>query len=124
MGTATSRFTDVIESAFGSEEAADIREAYEEACEEEDDDEEGTEPIEPEASTSEGAKRKQSSAPPKHKLPCTEGCSLEDATVYYPTLSDEGEPSSCCGGPTVYILSQVQLSHGCCWLQLSFQCGH
>ena len=109
-GTTTSRFTDVIKSAFGGEEAADVREAYEEACEEEDDDEEGTEPMELEASTSEGAKRKQSSAPPKCKLPRTEGCSLEDATVYYPTLSDEGNHLHAAVDPQ-YISSRKSSSH-------------
>ena len=109
-GTTTSCFTDVIESAFGSEEAADVREAYEEAGEEEDDDKEGTEPVEPEASTSEGAKKKQSSAPPKRKLPRTEGCSLEDATVYYPTLSDEGNHLHAAVDPQ-YISSRKSSSH-------------
>ena len=109
-GTATSCFTDVIKSAFGGEEAADVREAYEEAGEEEDDDEEGTEPVGPEASTSEGAKRKQSSAPPKCKLPHTEGCSLEDATVCYPTLSDEGNHLHSAVDPQ-YISSCKSSSH-------------
>ena len=88
----------------------DIREAYEEAVEEEDDDEEGAEPKEPEASTSEGAKRKQSSIPPKPKLPCTEACSLEDAKVYYPTLSDEGNHLHAVVDPQ-YISSRKSSSH-------------
>ena len=109
-GTATSRFTDVIESAFGGEEAADVQEAYKEAGEEEDDGEEGTEPAESEASTSEHTKRKQSSVPPKRELPRTEGCSLEDATVYYSTLSAEGNHLHTAVDPQ-YISSRKSSSH-------------
>ena len=107
-GTATSHFTDVIESAFGGEETADVREAYEEAWEEEDDNEEGTEGTE--ASTTEGTKRKQLSAPSKRKLPRTEGSSLEDATVHYPTLSDEGNHLHAAVDPQ-YISSLQSSSH-------------
>ena len=97
-GTATSKFTDVLEAVFGidEEEVPDL---------EEEEDEPDTIPEEglitketaesstPVASTSSGtgAKRKAASAPsgrPKHKAskPVKAGvCKLEDATVFYPS---------------------------------------
>ena len=102
-GTATERFTDVIEAVFGPEEPRDVREAFEEVP---DDGEEGEENKEEEEelaieatalpSTSTGTKRKRSSTVPssgkrKPAHPTRGGlCSLDTAQIYFPTTSDAG----------------------------------
>ena len=94
-GTATGRFTDVIEAAFGEDEPVKLQEVPDEAAEEEEEEEEemgqGAS-----ASTSKGGKRKSSTTPstsskckPAH--PSHGGlCHLDDAEVYFPTIADKG----------------------------------
>ena len=100
-GTATTKFTDILEAVFGidEEEVPDLEEEEDEPDtipEEGLTTKETAESVEstaPEASTSSGtgAKRKAASAPsgrPKRKAskPVKAGvCKLEDATVFYPT---------------------------------------
>ena len=112
-GTAMSRFTNVVEGAFGGDEPDIIREAYEEAPEDDDDIEEVDEPEEPEASSSssKGTKRKQSVASSaKRKITRTEACSLENSKVYYPTVKDEGNHLHAAVDPQ-YISSRKSSHH-------------
>ena len=136
-GTATERFTDVIEAVFGPEEPRDVREAFEEAPDNEEEGEENKEEEEELAdeaiappSTSTGTKRKRSSTVPssgKHKPahPTRGGlCSLDTAQIYFPTTSDAGVHLHAAVDPK-YISSQKSSAHttaagyGCLYSQVS-----
>ena len=110
-GTATEKLTNVLEAAFGEEESPELRKAYEEALEEEEEEEEEG-PIEELApSTSKGGKRKQSA--PRitkgAKVSKPGPCSLESASIYYPTTADEG--SHLHSGVDPKFLSSRKSSH-------------
>ena len=94
-GTATSRFTDVIEAAFGEDKPVELQKVLDKAAEKEEEEEEEMEQG-ASASTSKGGKCKSSTTPstsskrkPAH--PSHGGlCHLEDAEVYFPTITDKG----------------------------------
>ena len=94
-GSATGRFTDVIEAAFGKDEQVELQKVLDEATEEEEEEEEEMEQG-ASASTSKGGKCKSSTTPstsskrkPTH--PSHGGlCHLDDAEVYFPTIADKG----------------------------------
>ena len=94
-GTATSRFSDVIEAAFCEEEPVELQKIIDEAPDEEQEEEEEMEQ-EATASTSKGGKCKSSTASSmssKHKPshPSRGGfCHLDEAEVYFPTVADKG----------------------------------
>ena len=94
-GTATGRFTDVIEATFGEEEPVELQKVLDEAADEEEEEEEEMEQG-ASASSSKGGKHKNSTTPstsskckPAHP---THGglCHLDDAEVYFPTIADKG----------------------------------
>ena len=98
-GTATERFTDVIEATFGTEEPKELQEELEEAEEHELGMEQEEEPGEgatagPSTSGSRGPKRKGAPLSSKSQRPKTtyspKGgvCSLKDAAPLFPSVSD------------------------------------
>ena len=93
-GTVTGCFTDVIEAAFGEDEPVELQKVLDEAAEEEEEEEEMEQGAS--ASTSKGGKCKSSTTPStssKHKPahPSHRGlCHLDDAEVYFPTITDKG----------------------------------
>ena len=94
-GTATGRFANVIEAAFGEDEPMQLQKALDETVEEEEEEEE-LEGASASASTSEGRKHKSSLTPStSHKRKASHPshggvCQLDEAELYFPTVSDKG----------------------------------